>query len=279
MTALTAPARPASAADERIRFVDVAHAEWTKFRSVRSSQWSLALLPAVVVGASALLAGDQGGRWAKMNAADRHDLLADPVGNTLMFGMLWGSIVAAVLGVVTISSEFSTGAIRSTALAVPRRSRFLAAKAVVLGAAVLVSSEVAAFTAFFVSRALLSPHVPMSLADGATTLAVVGVGLSVTVFALLALAFGTLIRHTAGGVAAALALVVVVPTLAAGLAGRTGAYLNTFLPGGNAAKNIVSTVSSPEDSVLSAWPSFAVSCGWVVVLGAVGAWLLARRDA
>jgi hypothetical protein len=93
------------------------------------------------------------------------------------------------------------------------------------------------------------------------------------------MALGALIRHTAGGVAAALALVAIVPTLAAGLAGRLGAYLNTFLPGGNAAKNIVSTGSGHQDSVLSAWPSFAVLCGWVVMLGALAAWLLARRDA
>jgi len=270
---------PSALKDERIRFVDVARAEWTKFRSVRSSRWSLAVLAAVVIGASALLAGVQRGDWATMSGSDRHDLLADPVGNTLMMGMLWGSIIAAVLGVTVISSEYSTGAIRSTTLAVPRRGRFLAAKAVVLGGAVLITSEVAAFVAFFISRAMLSADVPMSLSHSGTALAVSGVGLSVTVFALLAMSLGSLIRHTAGGVAAALALVAVVPTLTAGLAGRTGSYLNTFLPGGNAAKNIVSTGSGHSDSVLSAWPSFAVSCGWVVVLGAVAAWLLARRDA
>lgn len=270
---------PSAIKGEQIRFVDVARAEWTKFRSVRSSRWSLAVLAAVVVGASAMLAGVQRGDWRSMNASDRHDLLTDPVGGTLMLGMLWGAVVAAVLGVTVISGEYSTGAIRSTALAVPRRWRFLAAKAVVLAAAVLVVSEAAAFAAFFVSQAILSHDVPMSLSHGGTALAVTGVGLSVTVFGLLAMAIGALIRHTAGGVAAALALVAIVPTLLAGLAGRLGAYLNTFLPGGNAAKNIVSTGSGHQDSVLSAWPSFAVSCGWVVLLGALAAWLLARRDA
>lgn len=264
---------------EQIRFVDVVRAEWTKLWSVRSTRWSLAVLAIVVVGASALVAGIQRGDWSSMTDADRHDLLTDPVGGTLMPGMLWGAIVAAVLGVTVISSEYSSGAIRTTALAVPRRRRFLAAKAVVLAAAVLVVSEAAGFAAFFVSRAILSPDVPMSLSYGRTALAVAGVGLSVTVFALFALALGALIRHTAGGVAAALGLVALVPTLLAGLAGRLGAYLNTFLPGGNAAKGIVSTRSGHHDSVLSAWPSFAVSCGWVVLLGALAAWLLTRRDA
>jgi ABC-type transport system involved in multi-copper enzyme maturation permease subunit len=271
--------RPSTIRSEHIRFVDVVRAEWTKFRSVRSSRWSLAVLAAVVVGASALLAGVQHGDWTSMSGSDRHDLLTDPVGNTLMQGMLWGSIVAAVLGVTVISGEYSTGAIRATTLAVPRRWRFLAAKAVVLAATVLIVSEVAAFVAFYVARAILARDVSMSLSHGGTALAVVGVGLSVTVFALLAMAMGAVIRHTAGGVAAALGLVAIVPTLVAGLAGRLGAYLNTFLPGGNAAKNIVSTGSGHQDSVLSAWPSFAVSCGWVVVLGGLATWLLARRDA
>jgi ABC-2 type transport system permease protein len=263
----------------QITFADVVRAEWTKFRSVRSSRWSSAALVAVVVGASALLAGVQHGEWASMSGSDRHELLTDPVGGTLMLGMLWGSVVAAVLGVTVISGEYSTGAIRSTTLAVPRRWRFLAAKAVVLATAVFVTSEVAAFVAFFVARAILSPQVPMSLAHRGTALAVAGVGLCVTMFALFAMALGVVIRHTAGAVAAALVLVVVVPTLAAGLGGRIGTYLNTFLPGGNAAKNIVSTSSSHQDSVLTAWPSFAVSCGWVVLLGALAAWLLAHRDA
>jgi ABC-type transport system involved in multi-copper enzyme maturation permease subunit len=276
MTAISTP--PWAFKGQRIRFVDIVRAEWTKFRSVRSSRWSLGVLAVVVVGASALLAGVQRDSWATMNAADRHDLLTDPVGGTLIQGMLWGSIVAAVLGVTVISGEYSTGAIRCTALAVPRRWRFLAAKAVVLAAAVLAISEVAGFAAFFVSRAILSSDVPMSLSRGGTALAVAGVGLSVTAFALFAMAIGALIRHTAGGVAAALALVAIVPTLVAGLAGRLGAYLNTFLPGGNAAKNIVSTGSGHQDSVLSAWPSFVVSCGWVVLLGALAMWLLGRRD-
>jgi ABC-type transport system involved in multi-copper enzyme maturation permease subunit len=161
---------PSAIKGGQIRFVDVVRAEWTKFRSVRSSRWSLAALAAVVLGASALLAGVQRGDWTSMHASDRHELLTDPVGGTLMQGMLWGSIVAAVLGVTVISGEYSTGAIRSTALAVPRRWRFLAAKAAVLAVAVLVSSELAAFAAFFVARAILSPDVPMSLSHGATAL-------------------------------------------------------------------------------------------------------------
>jgi ABC-type transport system involved in multi-copper enzyme maturation permease subunit len=277
MAAITT--RPSAIKGGQVRFVDVVRAEWTKFRSVRSSRWSLAVLAVVVVGASALLAGVQRGDWMTMTSADRSDLLADPVGSTLMLGMLWGSLVAAVLGVTVMSGEYATGSIRSTALAVPRRWRFLAAKAVVLAVAVLVVSEAAAFAAFAVSRAILPSAVPMSLSRGAMALAVAGVGLSVTMFALFALAIGALVRHTAGGVAAALALVAVVPTLFIGLGGRLGTYVNTFLPGGNAAKNIVSTGSGHQDSVLSAWPSFAVSCGWVVVLGALAAWLLERRDA
>ena len=275
----TITAAPAASNHKNIRFVDVVLAEWTKFSSVRSSRWSLAALALVVVGASALLAGLQRSNWATMNASDRHELLADPVGSTLMLGMLWGSVAAAVLGVTVISGEYASGSIRATTLAVPRRWRSLGAKAVVLSGAVLVVSEAAAFIAFLVVRAIMSPRVPMSLSHGGTALAVTGVGLSITLFALFALTLGALVRHTAGGVAAALVLVVVVPTLATGLAGRAGTYLNTFLPGGNAAKNIVSTSTAHQDSVLSAWPSFAVSCGWVVVLGGLAAWLLALRDA
>lgn len=253
-------------------------AEWTKLRSVRSTFWSLAVLGGAMVGFTALLAGVQSGNWNSMSAADRHNLLVDPVGSTLVVGALWATLGATVLGVLVVASEYSTGLIRASILAAPRRTGMLAAKALVLAAATLVTSEVAGFASFFVAKAMLRRHVPMSLTDGHALQAVAAVGPLVTVFGLLAFGIAAIIRHVAGALTCALALILLVPTLVIGILGNTGRYLNTYIPGGNAAKDVVSMQADRSDSVLPAWGSFGVECLWVAVFLGAATLLLCRRD-
>ena len=139
---------------------------------------------------------------------------ADPVGFIgWVTGIGLGQLAIAVLGVLIITSEYSTGVIRASLLAVPRRRPVLAAKAVVFAVLLLVVTEIVAFCSFFVGSAILHAHVPVALGDAGVTRAVIGAGLYLSVLGLLALAIGTMIRHTAGSISTIIGVVFVLPIL------------------------------------------------------------------
>jgi ABC-type transport system involved in multi-copper enzyme maturation permease subunit len=259
-------------------FRPLLHAEWTKIRSVRSTAWSLVALVLVATGVSVLATALFGGQWDTLSDVDRRHLLADPIGLILQPGSLWGQIAACVLGVMVIASEYSTGMIRSSLLAVPRRTPVLAAKAVVLAGLVFTVAEMIAFGSFFLGREILASHVTVTLAEPGTWRALVGFGLYLALTSLFALAVGTLIRHVAGSITGALGMVVVLPTVSALLPGKAGDYLDAFLPGGTAGQAIMSSGRWPDD-LLSPWQGFGVACLWTALLLAAAAYLLNRRDA
>src|ERR1017187_712065 len=103
--------------------------EWLKLRSVRSTAWVMLVFAAGLIGLAILVLAHQ--HWATMSAADRASF--DPV-NQGFAGLTIGQLAFGVLGVLMITSEFSSGLIRATFAAVPRRPLLLAAKAGLLGA-------------------------------------------------------------------------------------------------------------------------------------------------
>src|SRR6185437_13383392 len=196
VTPTRGPADPA--AGRHAGFAGLLRAEWTKIRSVRSTVWTLVIFVVVCIGFTALIAWLTESNWFGPRAAARNlRVLADPVGFILGTGIGLGQLAIAVLGVLIITSEYSTGVIRASLLAVPRRLPVLAAKAVVFAVLLLVVTEIVAFCSFFVGSAILHAHVPVVLGDPGVTRAVIGAGLYLTVLGLLALAIGTMITHTA----------------------------------------------------------------------------------
>ncbi len=190
-------------------------AEWTKIRSVRSTTWSLVIFVVLTLGLTALFTwltvhALQNGHVPRRRGAD---LLADPVSFILGTGLGLGQLAICVLGVLTITTEYSTGVIRASLLAVPRRLPMLAAKGVVFSALIFVLAEIVSFCSFFIGKVLVHPVATVSLSQPGVTRAVIGAGLYLTVLALFALAIGTLIRHTAGAIAIVIGLVLVVPGL------------------------------------------------------------------
>ena len=118
-------------------------------------------------------------------------------------------IAVSVLGVLSFSAEYSTGLIRTTFTAAPRRRAVLAAKAVVLGVVTLAAGELVAFASFFLVQAVLAGHHQgVSLSRPGVPGAVLAAGLLLCVCTLLGLALGSIIRHTAGGIAATIAVIV-----------------------------------------------------------------------
>jgi ABC-2 type transport system permease protein len=262
---------------EHVGFGGLLRAEWTKIRSVRSTVWSLTALVVISAGITGLATALFSAHWATMSASSRHHLLSDPIGLILQPGSSYGQIAICVLGVMVIASEYSTGMIRTSVLAVPRRTPMFAAKAVVLAGLVFAVAEVLAFLSFFIGQAVLARHVPVSLGDPGVLRAVVGFGLYLAVMGLFALAIGALVRHVAGAVTAALGFVLVLSSLASLLPGSVGAQVSAYLPG-NAGQTIMSS-GRDTTALLSPWQGLGVMCLWTAILLGAAAYLLHRRDA
>jgi ABC-2 type transport system permease protein len=254
-------------------------AEWTKIRSVRSTLWTLIAAVVVIVGFTALISWITVANWTGPHAAARDArAIADPT--SIIFGasVYLGQLAIAVLGVLVVTTEYSTGVIRASLLAVPRRYAMLAAKVVVFTVVMFILAEVIAFGSFFVGSAILHSRVAVSLSMHDVLRATFGAGLYLVAYGLFALAIGVLVRHTAGSISLAVGVAFVLPILT-GLLPDTSFYnhLNAYLP--QQAGSQVYLVRPAGVQLLSAWQGFGVLCIWVAVLLAAGAFLFNRRDA
>ncbi len=262
----------------RAGFGDLLISEWTKIRSVRSTLWSLAIFVILSLGLTALLTwltvhNIQSGR----HGARATGLLTDPVAFILGTGLSFGQLAICVLGALTITTEYSTGVIRASLLAVPRRIPMLAAKAVVFAALVFVVAEITMFCSFFIGKALTHPVTTVSLSQPGVTRAVIGAGLYLTVLGLFALSIGLLIRHTAGAIAIVLGLVLVVgPLLTLLDSYYWGAHAHAWFP--TVAGGYITEDHQTAGQLLTPWQGFAVFCGWTALLLIIGGYLLKRRD-
>ncbi|MDR0346648.1 MAG: ABC transporter permease [Nocardiopsaceae bacterium] len=251
--------------------------EWTKIRSVRSTLWTLILLVVVTVGFTALLSLAVASSWDQARPGQRAATAADPVATILGTGITFGQLLVCVLGVLIVSSEYSTGAIRASLMAVPRRFPMLAAKALVFAVIMFVAGEVTAFGSFFAGSAILHSHAPVALSDPGVTRSVLGAGLYLTVLGLFAMAIGAILRHTAGAISTAIGVVFVLPIIAQFLPGSWGQHIHDYLP--SAAGQMITQAHQSANQVLTPWQGFAVLCGWTAVLLAVAFYFLQRRDA
>jgi ABC-2 type transport system permease protein len=254
-------------------------AEWTKIRSVRSTVWTLIMFVVITVGLTALITWVTEANWNGPHAAARDArAITDPT--SIIFGasIYLGQLTICVLGVLIITTEYSTGVIRASLLAVPKRLPMLAAKVTVFAVLMTVIAEIVAFGSFFVGTVILHSRVSVSLSDPGVVRATVGAGLYLALFGLLSLAIGTLMRHTAGAISVAICVAFVLPILT-GLLPDTSFFnhLNAYLP--EQAGSRVYLVHPPSGQLLSAWEGFGVLAIWVVLLLAIGAYLLQRRDA
>jgi ABC-2 type transport system permease protein len=274
----TAPAPVTLGGPSRLGFGRLMHAEWTKIRSVRSTVWSLLAFVVVAVGFSTLVAVVIAHDWnAPGNHPNHARLLTDPTSVIFGAGFGLGQLAICVLGVIVITSEYSSGAIRASLLAVPHRIPMLAAKAVVFGLIDAVLSAITVFAVFFIATGILHSHVAISLSQPGVTRATIGAILYLTVLGLFALAVGGLIRHTAGAIATVIALVIVVPPLVSLIPGTIANHIHGYLP--VTAGLLVTQTTQQSGDVLSAWQGFGVFCAWTAVLLFACGWLLVRRDA
>jgi ABC-2 type transport system permease protein len=282
MAALTAsPARPRTVPADGYRagVAGTLRSEFTKIRSVRSTYWTLFLLVAAGVAWSIAYCAGEASRWASMAPQDR--LGFDPTQSSVVGLALLGQLVIVVLGTLTLTSEYSTGMIRTSLTVMPRRGVLYGAKAAVLAAVALAAAFVTSLASFFIGQALLTgTHVSATLLQPNVLRAVLGSALYVVLCGLFAFGLGAIIRSTAGAMTAAYGFLFLVPQLAKALPSSWYADIDRWLPGGdvvNAITNTRQVNSNPH--LFSAWSEFAVFGAYTAILLILGAVLFRKRDA
>jgi ABC-type transport system involved in multi-copper enzyme maturation permease subunit len=254
-------------------FADVLRSEWLKFRSVRSTYWTALAVALLGIGLSALISLGASTHYNKASVSDR--LKWDPTAVSTS-GFALAQLAIGVLGVLIISSEFSTGSIQTTLAAVPKRYPMLAAKGVVFGLVALVLGEIVAFTAFFIGQAIIHANAPsVGIGDPHVLRAVIGSGLYVAVLGVLALAIGTIVRSAAAGIAILVALLYVLPGIAAALPGSLEHTVEKYWPT-QAGQQLTQVYRAGH--TLSPWLGFLWMCLFSAVVFAVAVVLLRSRD-
>jgi hypothetical protein len=263
----------ATLTESRYGFRTVARMEWLKIRTVRSTAWTLGVFAAGMIGLAILVLGHH--HWNQMAPDVRAAF--DPTEESFA-GLAIGQLAVGVLGVLAITSEFSSGMIRATLAAAPRRPLLLAAKAAVLAAIALVAGEIMAFAAFAAGEAALrSPAPHATLGQPGVLRAVLMAGAYPALIGLIGLGLGAVIRHTAGAICALVGLLFVVPLVIIPMGTSIQNAVEKFMPMLIAENSI--TAVKPVAHSLSPGTGFGMLCLYTAAALAAGGWALARRDA
>jgi ABC-2 type transport system permease protein len=283
--------------------------EFTKLRSVRSTYWTIIALVVVSVGIAAIVGF---GIASNIHNQPWNKAGTDATQSVLIPFFELGQLIIAVLGAMAITSEYSTGMIRTSLTAMPRRGTVYLGKLIVLTSVTLVVSLVTSFVAYWVGQAALSgsgvatslfhtttipasvnmspgPNGPGNnpnytfvgtdvITAGHVFTAVFGSALFVTVVALIAFGLGAIIRHTAGAITSAIGLMFVLSIIIQILPDTWRWDIMRFFP--DAAGRVISvTIGQGNQHLWSAWPQFLVTVIWAVVLVGIGGYLFRKRDA
>ena len=259
---------------------DTLRAEWTKLTALRSTPWSLVVLLALTVVLSALItSGGDAGACPPQEDVRQTSLVAIALG-----GVYLGQMAAVALGVLALGSEFSSGMIRTTFAATPRRHHVLLAKAVVVGGPVLVVGLLASLLAYLIGSSFLSAngytaengfHVA---AFGAELRAVLGSAVYLAAVSLLSLGVTAMLRHTAAAMSTVFAVLWVPLIVISMLPLDAGLKLGRFFPCSPGSRSSVRPTRS--DAIpIAPGVGLLVACAYAAAALAAGAWLLARRDA
>jgi ABC-2 type transport system permease protein len=250
----------------------VVRAEWVKLRGLRSTRWSALIAVVLIVGLGPVIAGS--GRPYHVSPGNT---AAAGISGALL-GVLFAQLVVGVIGVLAFSGEYGTGMIRATLAAVPSRLPVLWAKLIMLAGLVLPVTLLCAFVDFFAATAILSSRggSAISLTDPGVLRTVVGSSLYLTVVVIIGLALGALLRKTAAGLSVFVAVFIVIPVVVEALPHNITGFA-PYLPSNAGGALWGQGVTGAH--ALSPWTGFACLCGYAVVLTALAAWRLRRRDA
>src|SRR4051812_201084 len=263
---------PPLTARGRVTQLHVALSEWTKLWSVRSTRWSLLAAVLFTIGIAALACAVVAHHYPQMSPGDKADF--HPLEPNLA-GVQLAQLAIGVLGVLIITAEYSTGMIRASFTAVPKRLPVLWAKIGVFGIVTFALMLPSVLVAFFIGQAILSGHhIDTTFGAPHVARALVGAALYLTVVGLFGLGLGAIVRNTAGGIASFAAILFVLPPLMNVLPSSWNRAASPYLPL-QAGEAILSTTPGGH---LSPWVGLALFAGYAGAAIAVAAVLLVRRD-
>ncbi len=253
------------------------HAEWTKLRTVSSPAWLLVATVAVTVGVS-----------AAANAAVRCPSgIACPVNTARLSltGIQFGQAVVAILAVLVISGEYSTGMIRTTLAAMPHRVTVLGAKGAILTGLVLAAGSLAVIGSVLTGRLILPGHgfiaargfPPLSLGDGPVLRAAAGSVLYLALIALLSLGTATAVREPAVAIGIILSLLYIAPIVAPLLNQHWSRHVEQISP--TTAGLAIQATTGLRSLPISPWAGLGVLAAWAAAALLGGGLLLRFRDA
>ena len=239
----------------------VAVSEWTKLHSLRSTRWSLLVAVVLTIGLPLLFATIVGSHWAHMSPqerANRHPL------DVALAGVNLSQLAIAVLGVLVITGEYSTGMIRASFTAVPKRLPVLWAKFGVFAAVTFVLMVPSVLLAFWGSQAILDAHhiLQISFSHPGVARTVFGGAVYLVLIGMFALAIGAIVRNTAGGIAAFAAIFFVIPPLLNILPTSWNDAISKYLPDAAGPRRLL---PHARPTHLAPGPGFALFCAYTAV--------------
>ena len=256
-------------------FSDLTRSEWTKLRTLRSTWWALAAMIVLSVGFTVAACAVYTHDFPHLDASTQTEFRQDTIGLILQPGVQFASLAVCVLGAMLVASEYSTGMIRATVLAEPRRTRALLAKAGTFALFVYIVSELVAIPSFFIGSAITHTHASVSITDPTTIRAILSFGLFMAAMGLISLSIGTLVRHTAAAVSLVLALQFVLPGVVSLIPGSVGSHLSAAMPQG---ASVMLSSGHNASNVYTPLEGALILLTWVVVLGAAALAVIKRRD-
>jgi ABC-2 type transport system permease protein len=256
-------------------FTDLMRSEWTKFKTLRSTWWSLGIAIALSIGLTITACAVYTHDFPTLDAATRKQFQQDTIGLIFQPGAQFGTLAICVLGVLLIASEYSTGMIRATMLAAPRRTSALLAKGATLALAVFVIAELIALPSFFIGSAITHAHASTSITDPITVRALLAFGLYMSAMGLIALSVGALVRHPAAGISIVLAMQFVIPGVLSLIPGSLGQHLSAAMPSG---ATVIMSSGHDSTNVYTPLQGLLFLLGWTAVLGTAALVSIKKRD-
>ncbi|WP_104181564.1 ABC transporter permease subunit [Arthrobacter sp. B0490] len=272
-----------------VNFGRVLKSEWIKVTTVPSTvilivstvvvmvglaalaSWAISITQDEIQSAGAPQGGPGGPGMEGFNAAEQAWMIPSS-------GLIFGQLLIASLAVVLIASEWATGMIRSTMVAVPKRMPALLAKNVIIAAIAFVIGAGSAFLSYLVAQPILGGDLDFGLTTDGVLPSIVNTGTYLALIAIISMAIGTLLRNTAGGVVTAVALFFVVPLIIVNLLSGLADWIPDaarFLPT-NAGDQLVAITT--QSDALTQWEGGLVMGAWALVLLVVSLVVTQKRD-
>jgi ABC-2 type transport system permease protein len=251
----------------------VLRSEWTKIRSVASTAWTLSVAAVLTIALGILISYLARRDFGDMSVEDQ--LTFDPTFVSFA-GMTLGQLSMIVFGVLVVSSEYSSGMIRTSLAAVPQRGTFLFCKLAVATALACAVGTVTSFATFFLGQAMLGSY-GVSIGEPGVLRAVFGGGLYMTLIALFSMGVAAMLRGPLLSLGILMPFFFLISNILNGVSAtqKVGRYLPD--QAGSRILRVVTPLDNPTP--YGPWGGLGIMTLWVIAALAGGLVLLRSRDA